>query len=633
MEKKVFVFDLEQFPNFHSGTFINRDDRDDKRVFVIHEAYNDYIEYFHFLQDEVAGLIGFNSVNYDYPLLHFFLELMPIYADRKTEIGASRMNEMLHLQSQQIIRAEYSAIPEWQTKIPQLDLFRIHHFDNKAKRTSLKAVEIAINSPNVQDIPFDEDHYVTEDEIPLVLDYNYNDTIETFRFYELSKDLVELRKQLSARYNINLRNANDPKIGQEIFGREIAKKKEIPYKHLRDMRTYRKSIALGKCLLPIIEFQNKEFKTLHQFFKDTVITTTYKAFQESVIYKGFKYDYGAGGIHGCIESGVYESDKDNMIVDIDVAAYYPSLGIVNGFYPQHLGPTFTEVYKELFDTRMEAKRTGDKVTNSGLKLALNGVFGKSNDLYSLFYDPRYTMQITINGQLLLSMLAERIVDAIPDVIMLQTNTDGMTIKIPRQHLSFLHNICQKWEEDTGMILEFGEYKKMVIRDVNNYLAQTVDGYAKPKGVFEIIPTQNGAIAYNKNWSMRVVPKAIHAHYLEGTPIDEFIHNHDNIYDFCIGFRARKDWGIYYTDIQDDRRNKVRQQKTVRYYMSRSGGALTKENLFDKRVISLEAGKSATVFNRFVNRIDWDDYDINYGYYIAQANKIKYAVNDGQLKLL
>ena len=629
MEKKVFVFDLEQFENFHSGTFINRDDRNDVRVFVIHDSRDDTGEYYNFLLDEVAGLIGFNSVNYDYPLIHFFLQTVKTYRQVERDLIPRVFNQMLHDKSQEIIRTEYSAIPEWHTIIPQLDLFRIHHFDNKAKRTSLKAVEIAINYPNVQDLPFHQDHWVEEDEIKEILAYNLNDVLATFKFYELSIDMIDLRKKLSATYNINLRNANDPKIGQEIFGREIARKKNIDYRRLRDMRTFRKSINLGKCLLPIISFESKEFQELHKFFKETTITTTYKAFQKSVIYKGFKYDYGAGGIHGCIESGVYEEDNYYKIVDIDVAAYYPALGIQNGFYPQHLGPAFTEVYKELFDTRMEAKRTGDKAINSGLKLALNGVFGKSNDMYSLFYDPRYTMQITINGQLLLTMLAERIVNAIPDVIMLQTNTDGITIKIPRQHQSFLENICKKWEEDTGMILEYGEYKKMVIRDVNNYLAQTTKGSAKPKGVFEIIPTQNGAIAYNKNWSMRVVPKAIHAYYLEGIPLAEFITNHDDIYDFCLGFRARKGWDIYFTYIAMDRKFHDKQQRTTRYYMSKSGGALTKENQ-DGRVISLEAGKTCMVFNQYQKK---DNYKIDYGYYIKQAEKIRCAVNDGQLKLL
>ena len=443
--------------------------------------------------------------------------------------------------------------------------------------------------------------------------------------------MIDLRKLLSQTYGINLRNANDPKIGEEIFGREIARKKQLNYRAIKDMRTYRASIDLGKCLLPIISFKSKEFQKIHKFFEQKTIHTTYKPFEESVIYKGFKYDFGVGGLHGCIESGVYEESETHMILDIDVAAYYPALAIQNGFYPRHLGETFTEVYKELFETRMEAKRTGNKAVNSGLKLALNGVYGKSNDQYSLFYDPMYTMRVTVNGQLLLSMLAESIVDNIKDVTMIQTNTDGITIKIPKTELTRVMDNCKAWEVETGMILEYGEYKKMIIRDVNNYLAQTTDGDVKPKGCFEIIPMQNGAIAYNKNWSMRVVPKALHAYYLEGIPVEEFIRNHDNIYDFGIGFRARKDWRLVHTVIEGQNKIRYGQQRTTRYYVSKTGGAFTKENTTDGRVICLEAGRNCTIFNK-AYFTEMQNYNIDYNYYIKRFNKIKYAVNDGQQKL-
>ena len=630
MEKKVWVYDLEQLQNFHSATFVNRDDKKDFRVFYIHKSKDQRQELYDFLQDEVAGLIGFNNVNYDYPLLHYFIHLIDAY-EESAALPTERLLEQMYWESQRIIKEEYSAIPEWKVLIPQLDLFRIHHFDNKAKRTSLKAVEIAMNSPNVQDMPFEHDHWVEEEDIVSILNYNMNDVVETLRFYEKSKDMIELRKMLSNTYNLNLRNYNDPKIGQEIFGREIAKKKQVHYNAIRDMRTYRSSIDLGKCLLPIIAFSSKEFQELHQFFKTTTIHTTYKPFEKSVIYKGFKYDYGTGGIHGCIESGIYESDNTHMILDIDVAAYYPALAIRNGFYPQHLGQSFVEVYKELFDTRMTAKREGNKPVNSGLKLALNGVYGKSNDKYSLFFDPMYTMRITVNGQLLLTMLAEWLVNEIKDVTMIQANTDGLTIKIPRSEYDRVMAICKDWEIRTGMILEFAEYEKMIIRDVNNYLAQTTDGYVKPKGCFEIIPMQNGAIAYNKNWSMRVVPKAIHAHYLENIPVEDFIRKHNNIYDFGIGFRARKDWELYHTVMEGSNKMTYRQQKTIRYYVSNYGGSIVKRNKFSKKEISLEAGRACTIFNR-AYIAPMEQYDINYQYYIAEANKIKNAVNDGQQKL-
>jgi len=630
VEKKVFVFDLEQLTNLHTATFMERDDKENVRVFVIHSSRNDMHEYYKFLQEEVSGLVGFNNVRYDYPLLHLFMAVMQMISDRTTADG---LNQILYEESQRLIREEYTAIPERETKIPQLDLFLIHHFDNKAKMTSLKYVQINIGYHNVQDMPLEHTHHVLDDEIEKVLDYNFNDVDSTHDFFTLSKPLVELRKKLGAKYKLNLLNMNDPKIGQEIFGREISKKTRIRYSVLKEMRTYRRSIDLGKCVLPTISFKSDEFNKILDFFKGKTIDTTYKAFEESVIYKGFKYDYGTGGLHGCIESGIYEEDDEYMILDIDVQGYYPSVAIENGFYPQHLGKSFLAVYQECVDLKNEAGRTGDMVTKAGMKLANNGVYGKSNDQYSMFYDPMYTMRVTVNGQLQLSMLAEQLVDGmrIPCTI-LQVNTDGITIKMHRDMEAKQIDICEAWEKQTGLVLEYAMYKKMVIRDVNNYLAIDLDDKAKPKGCFEVIPMQNGAIAYNKNWSMRIVPKVLHEYYMYGVPVEEGVRDSRNIYDFCIGFRSRGDWDLWATWINNDEKMRAKQQKTIRYYMSRSGVLFTKENREDGRVISLEAGRTATPFNTYYEHPEFSYYNIDYGYYIKEINKIINSVNDGQLKL-
>lgn len=629
-EKKIFVFDLEQLKNFHSATFMERDNPKNIRVFVIHSSRNDMHEYYKFLQEEVAGLIGFNNVRFDYPLLHLFMAIMKMISDRTQADG---LNQILYEESQRLIKEDYTAIADKDTKIPQLDLFLIHHFDNKAKMTSLKYVEINIQYPNVQDMPFEHTHWVEDNEVEEILDYNFNDVDATYQFYIKSEELVELRQKLGKKYNLNLLNHNDPKIGEEIFGREISKKTRIRFSVLKNMRTYRRSIDLGRCVLPSISFKSKEFNKILEFFKSTTIVETKNAFAESVIYNGFKYDYGTGGLHGCIESGVYEEDEEHMILDIDVQGYYPSVAISNGFYPQHLGKGFLTVYEECVELKNEAGRTGDMVTKAGMKLANNGVYGKSNDQYSMFYDPQYTMRVTVNGQLQLSMLAERLASEmrIPCTV-LQVNTDGITIKMHRDMEAKQIDICEQWEKDTGLVLEYAMYKKMVIRDVNNYLAVDLDDKAKPKGCFEVIPMQNGAIAYNKNWSMRIVPKVLHEYYMYGVPVEEGVRDSRNIYDFTIGFRARGDWKIYAIGLDKNIKFHDKQQKTLRYFMSRGGVMLTKENEVDGRVISLEAGRTTTIFNRYFKPLQFSDYGIDYGYYIKEINKIINAVDDGQLKL-
>lgn len=143
--------------------------------------------------------------------------------------------------------------------------------------------------------------------------------------------------------------------------------------------------------------------------------------------------------------------------------------------------------------------------------------------------------------------------------------------------------------------------------------------------------QNGAIAYNKDWSMRVVPKALHAHFIEGIPISDFIRNHKEIYDFCLSFRARGEWEIYQMFSLEGELFYHKLQKTIRYYISRSGELLIKRNKEDGRTIQLNAGFVSTIFNQYQEK-PFEDYEIHYPFYIAEANKIKHAVVSGQLKL-
>ncbi len=103
-----------------------------------------------------------------------------------------------------------------------------------------------------------------------------------------------------------------------------------------------------------------------------VITETKGELKDSVIYKGFKYELGTGGIHGCCSSGIYETDENHIILTCDVTSLYPSIAIQNRFYPEHLKESFCDIYEEVFLVRNKAKKEGNKSVNEGLKLALNG---------------------------------------------------------------------------------------------------------------------------------------------------------------------------------------------------------------------------------------------------------------------
>lgn len=620
--KQIWFYDLEQFMNFHSATFMLKDAKT-IRTFVIHSTKNELKEYITFLETEVKGLIGFNNLKYDYPLLHHILR----YKDRLLEMDVKEVVKELYYTSFTIINTEYSEISWYKVKIPQLDLFKIWHFDNKAKLTSLKAVGIALKYPNIEDLPFVPDHWVVEDEIQSILDYNLNDVDITRVFYEKSISMIQMRKQFGKEYQIEVMNSNDTQIGTTLIGKYLSEALNIPHSYLHKMRTYHKNIPIKKCLVPYIQFKSKEFNTILDRFKSTVITETKNAFKNfSVLYKGVKYDFGTGGIHGAIHSGIYDSDEQNQIILVDVSSYYPNLAIKNKFYPRHLTEKFCKIYDEIYQKRLIAKLTGNKPVDKGLKLALNSAFGKSNDKYSFLYDPMFTMRITINGQLLLAQLAETIADA--DIPIIQINTDGIMVNCPRNKVDELREICNNWEQLTQLKLDFDYFKRIVMRDVNNYIGVFNDGSVKLKGIFEI----NKDI--HKDHSMLIVRKAVKDYYVDNIPVEQTIKEHMDIYDFCFRFRAAKGWKVI-ADSLDYDTNTIKQttlSKNVRYFVSNNGAILRKVNEDDGRIINILSDTSVTIFNKYFKKDTMKEYNINYNYYIAQAYDIIYSVYDGQIKL-
>jgi len=182
-------------------------------------------------------------------------------------------------------------------------------------------------------------------------------------------------------------------------------------------------------------------------------------------------------------------------------------------------------------------------------------------------------------------------------------------------------ICQEWCEITKLELEHAFYSKMIIQDVNNYIAvkegytpdKKKDDYIKRKGLFEY------NIDYHKNPSFLVIPKAIEAHFIDGIDYREYILSNKDIYDFCAGVKTRKDFKLNLYKIEDNQQKVERQQKVTRYFCSTKGGILMKDYT-DGRQISINSEQYVTV----CNNIDKDkDYLLllDYGYYMAETRKI------------
>jgi len=567
-----WIYDLECYPNVFTASFKHAN-TGTRLLFEISDRRNELEQLVWFLQmlsQSDCRMVGFNNVGYDYPILHFIIE------NFSCGIGL----EDIFTKSQSIIDTPWenrfdNLIAPWDVHIQQIDLFKIHHFDNKSRRTSLKLLEFNMRSQNIQDLPYTPGTYLTHDEIANLILYNDHDVDETEKFYIRSLEMIRFREKLSEKYDRNFLNHSDKKVGNDYFIMELERMlpgscyeiengyyvKDDGRKVVRQTR--RDSISLNEVILPYINFKRHEFTQIKEWLAAQTIYETKGVFAGlHTVVNGFQYDFGVGGIHGSIESTTVYSDDDYVIYDWDVTGYYPSLAIANNLHPNHLGDEFCGIYQDICNQRLDyAKGTPE---NAMFKLAANGVYGDSNSDYSPFHDPQYTMSITINGQLLLCLLAENLID-IPHLKMIQANTDGLTVLCPRKYVDHMKAVCEWWEQFTCLNLESAIYNRMFIRDVNNYIAEYDDGKVKRKGTYEY------ELDWHQNHSALIVPKAAETALLHGTDITTFITGHTDIMDFMLRTKVGRADKLVMTQKGVEQQL----QNITRYYIGKKGGALTK----------------------------------------------------------
>lgn len=461
------VFDIECYPNIFTLTAIDSV-TEQRFVFEISWRINQIDELMHYLnllRLNGCSMVGFNNCGYDYPVLHFIIR-------NRSHITPA----MIYQRSSQIINTPWdqrfiNVVWENDQYVEQIDLYKIHHFDNPARATSLKVLEFNMRMDSVEDLPFPPGTILTSSEMDTLLIYNDHDVVATLKFLKESKSHIDFRTNLSEKLGKNVMNFNDTKIGKDYFITELEKRSPGScYQMIGNRRekrqTPRDMIHLKDVLLPYIQFEHPEFKRVHEWFRSNSIRSTKGEFNVSAVVRDFEFKFGTGGLHGCIDPCVIVSDDENVIEDADVISYYPSLAITNRIYPAHLGENFCDIYQELFEQRKQYPKSAPE--NKMLKLALNGTYGDSNSKYSPLYDPQYTMTITINGQLLLCMLVEQMMK-VPDLLIISVNTDGVCCKYQKRYEEMYRKICAGWSKHTGLTLEFEKYKMMAVADVNNYI--------------------------------------------------------------------------------------------------------------------------------------------------------------------
>ena len=659
-----WVMDYETLANCFTGVFEHYKTQETE-VFVVHDLQNDLVPFINFLENNIKNKewhISYNGLAFDAQVTHYILDNHFLW----TSLSGCEVAAIIYTYAQKCItksnKKEFSDYPQWKMKMGQIDVFKMHHWDNAAKRSSLKWIQYSMDWQNIIDMPIHHETLIhTQAEIDTILKYCVNDVKSTKEIYNRSKSQIGLRKELTKEYGVNLFSASEPRISKEIFGYYLSKNLNIPKRNLKQMRTHRSTVKVKDIILPYVKFTSPEFNVLLDRFKALEVNalSLKGSFKYNINYKGVNTHFGLGGVHGANSKGVYEPDDDMMIMSSDVTSFYPNLVIKNQWSPGHFPKEeFCNQYEWFFEERKKIPKSNPM--NYVYKIILNSTFGLSNDENSFFYDPELCMRITINGQLTLMMLYEQIMERIPGAIPLLQNTDGVETVIPKAYYDEYMKICEEWEVTTNLNLEHDEYQKLILGDVNNYIGVNkyvatditkwreikessphylfkVEGDkfsfapVKLKGRFDFHNLQ-----LHKNKSKLVIPKAIYQYFVHNILPEEYLNTNKNILDYCIGGKSKGDWKQVARQIKNGIFAEEDLQKINRYYIARTGVKMVKVHKLDKREIQLEAGRwMQVVFNDMKIKPKWEDYKIDKKYYLdAVEEEINGIMNasSNQLKL-
>ena len=341
------------------------------------------------------------------------------------------------------------------------------------------------NNIKESDVPFDIDRKLTDREIAETVKYCRHDVEQTVEVFLERKDSFDAMMQMCQVFNLPLSYLSKTDAG-------------ITAKVLDCVRTDRDD-EFDFIIEPFIKLE--KYQSVLEWFKNAkqdCIVEMKDAYGKATPSQRYKYDYtdpeafrkffynrslttnicgvphvdGWGGIHGASEKPIR---CKGSLWHVDVRSYYPSYLIAHQKVSRSARQP--EKYKEVYDTRMALKAAGKKKEQAPYKKLLNSLSGAMKDKSNPAYDPCMNNTMVVNCQLMLIMLLEWL-EKIPGFELIQSNTDGLIVKIPDTDEAFnmLDDICYRWEitcstEHCDIVLEFDQVDWIYQKDVNNYLCK------------------------------------------------------------------------------------------------------------------------------------------------------------------
>ena len=612
-EDKVVVYDIEVFRNvFHCCC---KDTETGKIYkFEISERKNQLEDLIKFFLTPGLIFCGYNNHHYDDVILNYIID----YQTKLTGLPYWRICQSLFNLSQFIVEDEEGSrekVKRWKYAhyFKSMDLLTMM-FSQKL-RVGLKTMQVTMHYKNVQEYDGDFNLPLPLDEIDKMIAYNVNDVESTTELLNRLKEEIELRLFIEQEHGIDCLSMDSVKMAETFLLEEYSKRSGIPKNVIKEMRSPMDYIPLKDVILPFIKYKNPKLQdVLEDMKKQIVYSKERKGYEKKFVLSNVVYSIGVGGIHSIHTPKIFLPRDGEYIGHADVTSMYPSFLIKYQWGPRHLGKLFCDIFENLYGERVEAKRTGQKIKNLFLKIVLNSPTGKMQQEVSWMYDPFNVFKIRINGQLILLMLVDRLLELGCEII--QVNTDGVVYRAKNNLRDGVQEAISEVEQITRLNFEIDEYEAFYQYAINDYFGVMKGGEIEKKGMF-ITKTKLG-----KGLAPVVIPKAVINYFVNHTPVTETIEKDKDIRDFLMSQAVDKKFKVIYGDKPVQRIN--------RFYASTNGPYLFKQKPGENPENMLTKS-GVTILNKF-DDLPIESRKINYRYYISEANKIIASFVNQQLEL-
>lgn len=642
-----------------------------KKRFVLYEDDDtDLFSLLYWLQQK-ADYFGYNNRKYD----RLMLSALLMYYNQFDK--PSKLITFLYETSQRVIRSSNndtlwtdnftSLILRNNVAFRDLDLFqifRLDHYHKRLKQTSINIKWYNLKEYTMPPIGDLDRHYyherlpeakgMTDRELNIhyrnvferfipreylqeMADYNDNDVYIVAELIRMNQEEVLLRYRISEEYNVDVFSASRSTIADKVIVKLYSKYTGLHPKAFIDTKTIRRKILVSEILSDKIAFSTPELNDILSGIRSLTLRGEKGEFDREFTFMGTSYTIATGGLHSNEIPAVYVEDDEHIIVDRDVASYYPNMIRSLKVCQKHLIPkAWFRIADTIVDERLEHKHLAkdkslddkerDKHATAAacLKIVANaGIFGKMGSEKSFLCDKKAMYQVTINGQLFLLMLIEKL--ELAGIHVISANTDGIVTIVPRELEQTADDICHWWEKHLGLELEFTYYTKYVTEGVNSYLTIKRGGSSKFKGRMN---PKMFLEDLSKGYNSPIVAKCVTEYFINGTPVMETLRNAKSILDFCRTQNVNHKYRLEFTHVVDGKIRTDVVQRNTRFYISSTGGTLMKvesmgwneRNEEQVKKSSLCAGQRVSICNT-VDDTDISELNVNYLYYYNEAMAI------------